>query len=159
MILATLCYVQQNGYTLMVHRNKKRDDIHAGKWNGLGGKLEPGETPEECVLREVYEESGLRLKRPRLRGLLIFLAFGGDDWYVFVFTATEFTGSLTESPEGDLRWIPDTELATLPLWAGDHIFFPWLRQERFFSAKFVYAGEQLMSYEVAFHPPAGDVVK
>lgn len=159
MVLATLCYVQQNGHTLMLHRNKKRGDIHAGKWNGLGGKLEAGETPEECVIREVYEESGLRLERPRWRGLLVFPSFGGDDWYVFVFTATRFSGVLTESPEGDLRWIPDAELETLPLWAGDRIFLPWLRQERFFSAKFVYDGETLLRHEVAFYPWAGDVVK
>lgn len=159
MVLATLCYVQRDGYTLMIHRNKKRGDIHAGKWNGLGGKFEPGETPEECVIREVYEESGLRIERPRLRGLLIFPSFGGDDWYVFVFTATEFSGSLTESPEGDLRWIPDAELETLPLWASDHIFFPWLRGEGLFSAKFVYDGEKLVSHQVVFYPPSGDVVK
>lgn len=152
-MLATLCYVQSNGCTLMIHRTKKRGDIHAGKWNGLGGKFEPGETPEECVIREVREESGLQIYQPRLRGLLVFPDFGGDDWYVFVFTATRFSGELTESPEGDLRWIPDEELEQLPLWASDHIFFPWLKEERFFSARFVYAGDELIHHEVAFYPP------
>ncbi len=159
MVLATLCYLQRDGRTLMIHRNKKRNDIHAGKWNGLGGKFEPGETPEECVIREVYEESGLQIERPCLRGLLIFPSFGGDDWYVFVFTATEFHGDLSESPEGELRWIPDEELENLPLWPSDAIFFPWLRQERFFCAKFMYDGEELLHHEVVFYPCPRDVVK
>ena len=75
MKLATLCYVRHEGHTLMVHRIKKADDIHQGKWNGLGGKLEPGESPEECVIREVHEESGLEIRQPKYRGLLIFTDF------------------------------------------------------------------------------------
>lgn len=151
MLLATLCYVKQNGHTLMVHRNKKPGDIHAGKWNGLGGKFEPGETPEECVIREVSEESGLEIVAPRLHGLVMFPGFKGADWYVFVFTAREFTGNLIASPEGDLRWVPDDELGSLPLWPSDHIFLPWLEGEKFFSAKFVYEGEEYRSCEVVFH--------
>ena len=80
----------------MVHRNKKVNDIQECKWNGLGGKFEPGETPEECVIREVLEESGLLIRNPKLCGLLMFPKFKGNDWYVFVFTATEFTGELIE---------------------------------------------------------------
>lgn len=151
MILATLCYVRRNGRTLMVHRNKKPGDIHAGKWNGLGGKFEPGETPEECIVREVREESGLELARPRLHGLIMFSGFKGNDWYVFVFTADDFSGELLPSPEGDLRWVPDGELASLPLWPSDHIFLPWLEGGEFFSAKFVYEGEKLLSHEVRFY--------
>ena len=94
MILATLCYIQHAGQTLMIHRIKRADDIHLGKWNGLGGKFEPGESPEECVIREVREESGLELRQPRLCGLLVFTAFKGNDWYVFVFTAREFSGEI-----------------------------------------------------------------
>jgi 8-oxo-dGTP diphosphatase len=82
------------------HRNKKVNDIHSGKWNGLGGKFEAGETPEECVRREVLEESGLAIQNPRLHGLLVFTNFKGNYWYVFVYTATEFIGELTDSPEG-----------------------------------------------------------
>jgi len=152
MKLATLCYLHREDATLMIHRVKRADDIHAGKWNGLGGKLEPGESPEECVRREVREESGLEIRRPRLHGLLTFAGFKGDDWYVFVYTADDFSGELGENEEGFLRWVPDAELEALPLWPSDHIFFPWLRQGRFFSAKFVYAGEEMRSYEVAFHP-------
>ena len=151
MILATLCYIKRHGHTLMVHRNKKPNDMHEGKWNGLGGKFEPGESPEECVVREVREESGLEIRNPRLHGLLMFPDFKGDDWYVFVFTANEFNGELIDSPEGRLEWIPDEELTSLNLWESDQIFFPWLEQEEFFSAKFIYQGDDMQSYEVSFH--------
>lgn len=151
MILATLCYIKREGCTLMVHRIKKANDIHEGKWNGLGGKLEPGETPEECVVREVYEESGLSIRDPRLCGLLMFPKFKGNDWYVFVFTAAEFSGELIESPEGRLAWIPDEELTHLNLWESDHIFFPWIREGTFFSAKFEYDGDEMREYCVVFH--------
>src|SRR5829696_2621790 len=119
MILAILCYIKHNGCTLMLHRNKKANDIHEGKSNGLGGKFEPGETPEECIIREVYEESGLILYSPKLCGLLMFPKFKGNDWYVFTFTANEFTGDLTDSPEGKLEWIPDENMLELNLWQSD----------------------------------------
>lgn len=151
MILATLCYIKHNRHTLMVYRNKKPNDIHEGKWNGLGGKFEPGESPEECVKREVWEESGLQIHNPKLHGLLMFPNFKENDWYVFVFTAREFEGELIDSPEGKLEWIPDEKLAALNLWASDRVFFPWLDSEGFFSAKFLYAGDQMKRYEVSFH--------
>jgi 8-oxo-dGTP diphosphatase len=151
MILATLCYVKRDGHTLMVLRNKKPNDIHIGKWNGLGGKFEPGETPEECVVREVREESGLELRNPRLHGLLLFQGFKGNDWYVFVFTAHEFEGELIESPEGDLEWIADEKLPELALWESDRIFLPWLEGKRFFSARFDYRGGAMGGYEANFH--------
>lgn len=152
MILATLCYVKQNGKTLMIHRNKRPDDIHAGKWNGLGGKFEAGESPEDCVIREVREESGLTIHAPHLHGLLTFTNFKGNDWYVFVYTAHESEGQLTgEVAEGGLAWIPDDEILRLPLWDSDPIFLPWLNQGRFFSAKFNYDGERFVDYTVAFY--------
>ena len=150
MILATLCYIQHAGQTLMIHRIKRADDIHLGKWNGLGGKFEPGESPEECVIREVREESGLELRQPRLCGLLIFPGFKGNDWYVFVFTAHDFSGELKENEEGYLEWIPDERLESLPLWPSDHIFLPWIRGGKFFSAKFVYAGDEMIDHAVTF---------
>jgi 8-oxo-dGTP diphosphatase len=153
MILATLCYIQHNGHTLMLHRIKKANDIHEGKWNGLGGKFEAGETPEACVMREVWEESGLLIQNPRLHGLLMFPKFKGDDWYVFVFTATEFSGELIESSEGRLEWILDEKVPALNLWPSDQVFMPWIREGRFFSAKFEYEGDTMMGHEVAFHPP------
>ena len=128
MILATLCYIKQDSHTLMVYRNKKPNDMHAGKWNGLGGKFEPGESPEECILREVQEESGLQICNPILHGLLMFPNFKGNDWYVFVFTAREFTGKLIDSPEGRLEWIPDEKLPSLNLWESDKSSSPGLKR-------------------------------
>jgi 8-oxo-dGTP diphosphatase len=136
----------------MVHRNKKVNDIHKGTWNGLGGKFEAGESPEECVIREVLEESGLTIQYPKYCGLLMFPNFKGNDWYVFVFTASEFTGELIDSPEGKLEWIPDEKLLELNLWESDHIFFPWLQHGKLFSAKFEFEGDQMRGYDVVFHP-------
>ena len=152
MILATLCYVKHDGHTLMVYRNKKPNDMHAGKWNGLGGKFEPGESPEECIMREVLEESGLSIHHPKMHGLLMFPNFKDDDWYVFVFTAHEFSGELIDSPEGRLEWVLDEKLTALNLWESDQIFFPWLEKDAFFSAKFIYQGDEMQGYEVNFHP-------
>jgi 8-oxo-dGTP diphosphatase len=152
MILATLCYLKRDGKTLMVHRNKKPNDIHEGKWNGLGGKFEAGETPEECIKREVQEEAGYIIQNPRLHGLLLFTNFKGNDWYVFVFTAVEFTGELSaSSPEGRLDWVDDDRLPSLNLWESDHIFFPWIESGTFFSAKFEYDGDKMLGHEVNFH--------
>jgi 8-oxo-dGTP diphosphatase len=117
----------------------------------LGGKFEAGETPEECVIREVYEESGLLIRNPKLCGLLIFPKFKGNDWYVFVFTANDFTGELIDSPEGKLEWIPDEKIPNLNLWESDHIFMPWIQEERFFSAKFEYEEDKMRGYAVVFH--------
>ena len=135
---------------ILVHRNKKSNDIHEGKWNGLGGKFEAGESPEECVTREVLEESGLSIQNPKYCGLLMFPNFKGNDWYVFVFTASEFIGELIDSPEGRLEWIPDDKLLDLNLWESDHIFFPWIENGKFFSARFEYDGEVMKGYEVTF---------
>jgi len=152
MKLATLCYLRQNNHTLMIHRVKKQNDMHAGKWNGLGGKLLPGETPEECAIREIKEESGLCAQNPRLRGVLTFPAFNqNEDWYCFLFLITEFRGKLTESLEGYLKWIPNSELHNLNLWEGDRIFLPWLDQPFFFSGKFVYKAKKLIKHQVTFY--------
>ena len=151
MILATLCYIKRDGCTLMLHRIKKPNDIHEGKWNSLSGKFEPGETPEECVRREVLEESGLVIQNPHLHGLLMFPKFKGNDWHVFVFTAREFTGELIDSPEGRLEWIPDENVLDLNLWESDHIFMPWIKEGKFFSAKFEYEGDKMCRHHVVFH--------
>jgi 8-oxo-dGTP diphosphatase len=154
MKLATLCYVHQDGKTLMLHRIKKANDMHAGKWNGLGGKLEAGESPEQCVIREVREESGLQISQPRYHGLLLFADFKSEDWYVWVFSADQFSGQLInpdESREGHLAWIPDGEVNALPLWPSDHIFLPWLEKEKIFSARFQYEDEQMLGHTVVFY--------
>jgi 8-oxo-dGTP diphosphatase len=142
-----------NGKTLMLHRVKKENDMHEGKWNGLGGKLEPGESPEECVVREVEEESGLIIRDPMMKGIITFPAFDGvDDWYVFLFTATQFEGTLMESsPEGNLEWIESEKVYELELWEGDKIFLNWMEDDRFFSAKFVYEEENLVAHDVIFY--------
>ncbi len=151
-IAATLCYVRSAGKTLMMYRNKKPGDVHRGKWNGLGGKLDAGESPEECVIRELREESGLTIISPRLRGVLTFPAFKpGEDWLVFLYTATKFSGEVGVCAEGDLEWVSDERLADLPLWEGDRIFLPWLEQERFFSGKFTYVEGRLVSHTVSFY--------
>lgn len=137
----------------MIHRVKKEDDMHKGKWNGLGGKLEPEETPEECVIREVKEESGLTIKNPLLKGFLTFPRFSNnEDWYVFIFTAHEFEGKLIDSREGNLRWIDDAKLLKLNLWEGDRVFIPWLERKGFFSGKFIYRNGKLIDYKVSFYP-------
>jgi 8-oxo-dGTP diphosphatase len=153
MKLATLCYVRQSGKTLMVHRIKKANDIHQGKWNGLGGKLEAGETPEECARREILEEAGLSVTHLTMKGLLTFPGFANEeDWYAFVFTADQFTGELIDSPEGMLRWVDDAELLNLELWGGDRVFIPWLDRPGFFSGKFIYKDGQFIDYDVVFYP-------
>ena len=152
MKLATLCYVRSGGKTLMVHRIKKANDMHQGRWNGLGGKLEPGETPEECAVREIREESGLVARNLLLKGFLTFPGFSNDeDWYAFVFVVNDFEGELIDSPEGVLQWVDDEELTKLFLWEGDYLFLPWLDQKGFFSAKFVYRENKLVDHAEVFY--------
>ena len=154
MKLATLCYVmdKKSNSTLMIYRNKKGNDYHKGKWNGLGGKFEPGESPEECALREIKEESGLSVHSVTMKGFITFPLFDGvDDWYVFLFTANDFEGSLIDSAEGKLEWIPNEKLTEINLWDGDKIFIPWLFDDKFFSAKFNYKDGKFFDYEVNFY--------
>ena len=154
MKLATLCYVidKKKNRTLMLHRVKKVNDVHEGKWNGLGGKLEIGESPEECVIREIKEESGLSISDPRLHGFITFPLFDGvDDWYVFVFTAENYSGEIIESAEGNLEWIPSESVTALNLWDGDAIFLKWLKEDKFFSAKFIYEKGMLKNHSVTFY--------
>jgi len=137
----------------MLHRVKKENDIHKGKWNGLGGKLDQGETPEECAIREVKEECGLTVRNPQLKGIITFPLFDlqNEDWYVFVFVFDEFEGELIDSVEGTLEWIDDDKLLELNLWEGDYKFLKWIQQNKFFSAKFVYENKKLVDHHVTFH--------
>ena len=152
MKLATLLYVRTATHTLMLLRNKKRNDVHAGRWNGLGGKFEPGEAPEECARRELLEESGLVAQELEWKGILTFPMFDGrDDWYVHVFVITEYSGELIESPEGDLAWIENNALLELNLWPGDRVFLPWVFGDRFFSARFNYVDGKVESYQNQFY--------
>ncbi len=154
MKLATLCYVidKKTDTTLMLHRVKKENDYHEGKWNGLGGKFEQGESPEECAIREIEEECGLKVKSVTMKGFITFPLFDGkDDWYVFLFTADDFEGELIDSPEGNLAWVPNGKLTELNLWDGDKIFIPWLFKEEFFSAKFNYENGKYVCHDVSFY--------
>ena len=113
----TLCYIEHDGAYLMLHRVKKKNDLNEGKWVGVGGHLEPGETPEMCVRREVLEETGLTLTSLRLRGTVDFIS---DRWVsevMYLYTADSFTGSLIDCNEGVLKWVPKEEIPTLPQWA------------------------------------------
>lgn len=151
-INATLCYIQEDEHTLMLHRVKKENDIHQDKWNGLGGKVERGESPEECLLREIKEESGLTLTSYKLAGLLTFPLFDGiNDWQVFLYQASEFTGDLIDSPEGKLEWVATDKLLDLNLWEGDKYFIKWMLEKSFFSAKFTYQNKKLIDYSVKFY--------
>jgi len=140
MKLGTLCYVEKDNHYLMLHRTKKENDMHKGLWVGLGGKLEAGESPEDCVVREVFEESGLRLHAPKLRGILTFPGFfDEEDWYVFLFTADEFSGELKQCNEGELAWICKDDLDSLPMHEGDHHFIKWIGEnDGILSAKYIY---------------------
>ncbi|MEG0372230.1 MAG: 8-oxo-dGTP diphosphatase [Clostridium sp.] len=152
MKLATLCYIKQNGKTLMLHRVKKDKDFHRGKYNGVGGKFEPGESPEDCVIREAFEETGLNIIKPKLRGMITFPMFDMvDDWYTFVYTADEFTGEIRECSEGELYWIDDNEIYDLNLWDGDRVFLKWLDQDKMFSGKFIYEDKEFKNYSVVFY--------
>lgn len=150
--VSTLCYLKRGGKTLMLHRIKKERDIHKDKWNGLGGKIHAGETPEECVIREVKEESGYDIVAPQLHGVMTFPEFKDkQDWLVFLFTADRFSGEEIESDEGRLEWIEDEKLFDLHLWEGDKYFLEWLKQDKFFSARFCYKDGALTHHDVTFY--------
>ena len=123
MIETTLCYIEQDGKYLMLHRIKKKQDPNEGKWIGVGGKLEPGETPEECLVREVWEETHLVLDEYEKRGEILFSAEGWEDEIMHLYTATGFHGELCEDcNEGELKWVSFQEIPSLSLWEGDRIF-------------------------------------
>ncbi len=145
MINTTLCYITQGDQVLMLHRVKKKNDINHDKWIGIGGKFEAEETPDECLLREAKEETGLTLTQWKCRGVVTFLTENpGDCQFMYLFTADGFTGQLKECDEGDLQWVSREFLDSLPKWEGDKIFLDLLRQDApFFLLKLRYQGECL----------------
>lgn len=154
MILCTECYLQEAGKTLMLYRNKKKNDINKNKWIGLGGKFEPGESPEECLVREIKEEAGVTLTGYRLRGILTFLAGEADQPYcIFIYTAHGYEGTVNPvCAEGELKWVDTAKIEELELWEGDRLFWSWLKADRgFFSAKFTYQGDVLTNHQVQFY--------
>lgn len=142
---STLCYIEKDGNYLMLLRNKKQVDENKGKWIGVGGKFEEGESPEECLLREVFEETGLTLTQYNFRGIVTFVS---DEWgteHMHLFTATEFTGELKACDEGELSWIPKEEIMKLNLWEGDREFLKLLFEDAgFFFMKLTYRGDNLI---------------
>ena len=150
MKMTTLCYIEQEGKYLMLHRVKKHHDINAGKWIGVGGHVENGETPEECLLREVKEETGLVLTAYRLRGLVTFLSDACEPELMCVFTADAFDGEMIECDEGELAWVDKSDVLALPTWEGDRVFLERLLSgdERFFSIKLRYEGDKLVEKKI-----------
>lgn len=142
--LTTLCYIEKEGSYLMLHRVKKEKDINKDKWIGVGGHFEAGESPEECLLREVREETGLTLTSWELRGVITFSTDTCPTEYMFLYTADGYTGKLAECDEGTLEWVKKSAVCDLPIWEGDKIFFRLLEEgAEFFSLKLTYIGDLL----------------
>ena len=142
--LTTLCYIEQNGKYLMLHRNKKENDVNKEKWIGVGGHFELGESPEECLLREVKEETGLTLTSYRFRGVITFQYGDTLCEYMCLYTADGFQGEIISCSEGELSWVRKEEIPSLKLWEGDKIFLKLLAEEApFFSLKLRYEGDCL----------------
>lgn len=141
----TLCYIEKDGKYLMMHRVKKKNDINRDKWVGVGGHFEADESPEECLLREVKEETGLTLKSWRFRGIITFICDKQQTEYMFLYTADSFSGELTECEEGNLEWVEKTDVYRLPIWEGDKIFFKMIEENHpFFSLKLKYENDMLV---------------
>lgn len=147
----TLCYIKQNDKYLMLHRTKKSDDPNEGKWIGIGGHMEDGESPEECVVREVREETGLILKEFRYRALITFTSDLYETEYMHLFTADIFEGAITDNcEEGELEWIESDKIMELPMWEGDRMFIPLIKDDDtgFFSMKLIYESDKLVDCDL-----------
>lgn len=143
--LTTLCYIEREDSYLMMHRVKKEKDINKDKWIGVGGHFEEGESPEECLLREVREETGLELTSWKLRGIITFVTDVYEPEYMFLYTADGYTGEITDCDEGTLEWVKKSAVYDLPIWEGDKVFFQLLEErEEFFSLKLRYESEKLV---------------
>ena len=140
----TLCYIERGRQYLMLHRTKKKNDANHDKWLGIGGHIEPGETPMDCILREAREETGLHLEDCRYRGIVHFRSDRWEDEEMYLFTATRFTGDIGPCDEGDLEWIDKDRLMSLTLWEGDRIFLRLLDEGKSgFDLTLRYEGETL----------------
>lgn len=140
----TLCHIEYADSVLMLHRNKKKSDINEGKWIGVGGKFLENESPEECMLREVYEETGIVPDTWRYRGIVTFVPDTCEGEYMHIFTAATSSDKFTPCSEGTLKWIKKSDILSLNLWEGDKIFLKLLEDgEPFFSLKLIYTGDKL----------------
>jgi 8-oxo-dGTP diphosphatase len=148
MKFCTLGYIFDNEDVLMLYRNKKDKDIHEGKWSGLGGKVEPGESPRECIIREIKEEANLDVELPRLKSIITFPDYvDGDTWIVFIYRIDEFKGELIQDcPEGELAWKKANSLNSLNMWEGDKVFIKTLFEDNLYEGKFMYKNGKLQSY-------------
>lgn len=140
----TLCYIEKDGSYLMLLRNKKKDDLNEGKWIGVGGHFLEDESPEECLIREVREETGLTLNSFLLRSVVTFVSDKYETEQMFLYTSTDFSGELIDCDEGELRWIDKKEMYDIPLWEGDKIFLKLMDENQdLFALKLVYEGDDL----------------
>lgn len=145
----TLCYLERGGAYLMLHRVKKEQDANKDKWIGVGGKFEDKESPEDCLRREVLEETGLTVTAWKYRGIVTFVSDVYPTEYMHLFTVQEWYGEQKECDEGDLEWVPIDRVLSLPMWEGDRIFLELLRKDvPFFSLKLVYEKDKLISHEL-----------
>ena len=152
MLNTTLCYIEKDNKYLMLHRVKKVNDLNHDKWVGIGGKFLENETPDECLLREVKEETGLTLTAYRLRGVITFLSDKWEGEYMYLYTATGYTGEMTECNEGNLEWVDIDKVCALPIWEGDKLFFEELRFDRgFFTMMLRYEGDNLVEHSCKLH--------
>lgn len=144
LLQTTLCYLEQDGCYLMLHRVKKKRDVNKDKWVGVGGKFEPGEDALACVMREVQEETGLTMDQPLYRGMVDFFCPPWPAERMHLYTCTSFHGRMTDCDEGTLEWVPKEQVCELPIWQGDKIFFDLLRREApFFHLELHYEGDLL----------------
>ena len=148
----TVCYIERDGKYLMIHRIKKQNDPNKDKWIGIGGKLEAGESPFDCIRREVYEETGLTLDKVNYRGLITFVSNEFGTEYMHLFTSSDFHGEINPTcDEGVLEWIEKDRLINIPMWEGDKIFLRLINTDtKFFSLKLVYEGNTLVSHTLEY---------
>ena len=158
-INSTLCYLERGDEYLMLHRVKKKHDVNHDKWIGVGGKFQEGESPEDCILRECREETGLTLTDYRYRCLVTFVSDQAPTEYMHLFTAAGWTGDPIECDEGELAWIRKAELLSLPMWEGDKIFLRLLEEDApFFSLKLRYEGDRLTEAALNGKPLKGEEI-
>ncbi len=149
MILTTHCYLRNNNQTLLLFRNKKKEDINKGKWIGVGGKMEAGETPDQCIRREIEEETHLKAHSLKYHGFVVFVGIcNGEDEGMFVYSCDDFEGTLCDDcKEGQLAWIDNDKIPSLPMWEADYHFFEWLNDHYIHHARVVYdENSHLLSY-------------
>ena len=143
----TLCHIEKDGKYLMLHRVKKKNDLNQNKWVGIGGKFEDKESPEQCNVREVFEETGLTLKDAAYRGIVTFVSDKWETEYMHLFTSDSFSGEIKECDEGELCWVEKEKIPSLPIWVGDKIFLRLISDNNtpFFSLRLEYVGDALIS--------------